>query len=71
MQFTSSTSREEILTALTEEARRTWGEERLDALKSTLEVGASAAWQVLQIPLTPLSEEPHQRPRLDRDAREE
>ena len=70
MRLTSAMSQDEVRAALNEAAAQTWGPERLDALRSTLDAAAKAIWTVLQVPLAPLSEEPDLPVQPGRAARE-
>lgn len=58
MRWSSDMSREEIRSVLTELASRVWGPERRQAQSGSIEQAAFALWTVLQVPLSPLSEEP-------------
>ena len=51
------TSEEDIVRSLTERAVAMWGEERVRALKATIETTAEHIWQISQDP-PPSDEEP-------------
>ncbi|HYU19976.1 MAG TPA: hypothetical protein VEQ11_14900 [Chloroflexota bacterium] len=58
MRFDPNLSKDEVLQALEEDARATWGEARLPELRASLETTASALWLIAQEELEPIDLEP-------------
>jgi hypothetical protein len=58
MRWNTDMSKEEVYSALVREAKETWGIEQLEALDSSLKAAADALWNLMQVHLMPLSEEP-------------
>lgn len=58
MRLDSKMTKDDVYQALSAAVARTWGEERLIADGEILALAAKNIWTVLQVPLTPFSEEP-------------
>jgi hypothetical protein len=58
MRLHSGMSEEKIYEALVAAVASTWGQERIEADREVVESAARHIWRVLQVPMTPMSEEP-------------